>query len=104
MTPEHLIDIEAEQAVLGACLIDPDAILKISDNLSGADFHDEGHRLIFDAMRDLLNEGTQSDYLVLSRKLHDDLAKVGSGNVRGQAYLTDLALKTPTSLHITRYA
>jgi replicative DNA helicase len=102
--PEHLIDIEAEQAVLGACLIDPDALSKICDDLTAADFHDGGHKLIFGAMRDLLTEGVQADYLVLSRKLHENLAKVGSGDTRGQAYLTSLITATPTSMHVTRYA
>jgi replicative DNA helicase len=103
--PEHLIDIEAEQAVLGACLIDPDAVMKIADSLQPADFHDEGHQLIYRCMCELLHEGTQSDYIIVSRKIgRDNWPKLGANGIRGQAYLNQLIEQTPTSLGATRYA
>ena len=52
-TPPH--SLEAEKTVLGALLLDPEAIIKISDFLKPEDFYDPTHRIIY-----LLHEQARS--------------------------------------------
>ncbi len=102
--PEHLIDIEAEQALLGACLIDPACIVNL-DELTSRDFHDEGHRLIYESMLTLSQQGAIFDYLTLSRKIgRENWTRLGTNGIRGNAYLTWLLEQTPTSLNVGKYA
>ena len=100
---DTLYDIEAEQSTLGACLIDPDAIRKIADLVEPGDFHDEGHQRIYGAMQALFYQGSDVDYLVLSRAI-PKLGTIGVNGMRGVAYLTELIQRTPTSLGVERYA
>ena len=103
--PNHLVDIEAERAVLGACLIDPDCLMGLADDLNTGDFHDTGHQLIYGAMLDLQRHGTQADYLMLSRKIgQENWSKLGTNGIRGNAYLSWLIDQTPTSLNAGQYA
>lgn len=103
--PDHLIDIGAEQAVLGAFLIDPDSLTDIMDDLAVIDFHDEGHQLIYRSLCDLRHEGTQADYLMLSRRIgQDNWPKLGTNGIRGNAYLTWLINQTPTAMNAHKYA
>ena len=48
--------IEAEQSVLGAMLIDKEAIAKVTEVLNADDFYREAHRVIFTAMLELYNK------------------------------------------------
>ena len=56
-------NIEAEQSVLGAMLIDKEAIAKATEILSAEDFYREAHRVIFSAMLEIYNknEALESD-------------------------------------------
>ena len=100
-----LHDIDLEKSVLGACLIDPDAIRKIADVIEPHDFHDEGHQALYEAIRSLYYQGADVDYLVVSRTIPADrLGKIGINGTRGAAYLTELITSTPTSLNVEQYA
>jgi replicative DNA helicase len=93
-------NIEAEEAVLGALLIDPDAILRVATFLQPADFFVERNSWVFEAIRDLHERREPADLVTLSDELErrDQLSEVG-----GPAYLTSLINATPTSIHVEFY-
>lgn len=94
-------NIEAEQSVLGALLIDKDAIIKVGDMLEPVDFYKESHGAIYQAMLDLFEHHEPIDILSLSGRLEDQkkLELVG-----GRTYLSTLANIVPTAAHIESYA
>lgn len=94
-------NIEAEEAVLGSLLIDPDAILRVSTFLNPADFYVQRHGWVYESILDLHERRQPSDLVTLSDELErrDQLAEVG-----GAAYLTGLINATPTSIHVEFYA
>ena len=57
--PPH--SLEAEQSVIGAMLLDRDAILVASEILTSDDFYQNQYGIIFDAMVELCNEGKPVD-------------------------------------------
>ncbi|MFZ2804282.1 MAG: replicative DNA helicase [Patescibacteria group bacterium] len=97
LTPQNL---EAEQSLLGALLLDKDAIIKVGDQVVADDFYAEKHRRIFEAIVDLFRKHEPIDILSLSNKLHEmgDLERIG-----GRAYLIQLSNAVPTSSHVVHY-
>ena len=94
-------NVEAEEAVLGSLLIDPDAIIRIATFLNPTDFYVERHSWIYEAIRDLHERREPSDMVTLT----DDLERRGQlGEIGGPAYLTRLINATPTSIHVEYYA
>ena len=94
-------NIDAEISVLGSLLIDHEAIMKIASSLHPDDFYRESHGLIYGAILRLF-EGRQAiDMVTVSDELerHGQLDDVG-----GQAYLTSLISRVPTSAHVEHYA
>jgi replicative DNA helicase len=92
---------EAEASLLGALLIDSDAIVKIADNVAAEDFYEPRHQKIYEAINQLY-EGHQSiDVLTLSDQLKNNslLDSVG-----GASYLTELTNFVPTAAHVEQYA
>ncbi len=92
---------DAEASLLGALLIDSDAIVKIADAITVKDFYDEKHQRIYEAVNTLYEKHSPVDVLTLSNHLKD------SGNldfVGGSAYLTELTNYVPTAAHVERYA
>jgi replicative DNA helicase len=91
---------EAEESVLGALLLDKDAIIAISEFLRPNDFYDERHREIFDCAIELYEERVSIDVLTISEKLKKRkfLKKVG-----GASYLVGLANQVPTAAHVEHY-
>ena len=96
--PPH--SIEAEESVLGALLIDKDAIIAIAEFLKPDDFYDERHKDIFEAAVTLYDERIPLDVLTISERLkkNKSLKEVG-----GVAYLASLANKVPTAAHVEHY-
>jgi replicative DNA helicase len=95
-------NIEAEQAVLGAILIDGDLINQVLNILINEDFYRESHRKMFDAMVDLERNNKPIDILSLFDYLKSDghlLEEVG-----GSSYLTYLTEIVPTTVNIEYYA
>lgn len=92
---------EAEQSVLGALLIDKDAVIETSQVLRPEFFYDEKHRLIFEAITELYDEREPVDLVTVSEALKKKraLTKIG-----GRAYLTSLVNQTPTSAHVKSYS
>lgn len=94
-------NVEAEASLLGAILIDSDAIVKVADIISADDFYDERHGSIYRAMFKLYEKRSPIDVLTLTEKLDnsDEIDLVG-----GSAYLTELTNFVPTAAHASRYA
>lgn len=94
-------NIEAEQSVLGALMLDKRAITKVADILKPEDFYKNIHGLIYQAMLSLYNSGEPIDLLSLSSRLQEEgnLEKTG-----GASYLTDLANSVPTAANVANYA
>jgi len=101
---DNLIDPKAERAVIGSILIDPDAIARAADHVDASDFDDEGLGIAFDAALKLHQLGTPVDFVTICDAIGDNLGKVGSGNVRGAAFLNYLIEHTPSALRVEHYA
>lgn len=94
-------NVDAEASLLGAILIDADAIVKIADIVSSVDFYDERHRRIFEGVTSLYEKHSPIDVLTLS----DQLKSTGVLDmVGGAAYLTELTNYVPTAAHAEQYA
>lgn len=94
-------NIEAEQAVLGAMLIDKEAIAKATEVLSADDFYREAHRVIFSAMLELYNKNEAVDMVTVTEILKRDnkLEDIG-----GIAYITNLANVVLTAANVKYHA
>ena len=97
--PPH--NLEAEQEVLGAILLDNAAMHKVLAFFDPEDFYRGSHRKIFDAMSALLDRGDPVDLLLLRDELaqREQLDEVG-----GPAYLAALMDATPTAANIEYHA
>ena len=94
-------NLEAEASLLGAILIDADAIVKIADTIEPEDFYEERHRRIYESMKTLYEKHSPIDVLTLS----DHLKSTGHiDSVGGAAYLTELTNFVPTAAHAEQYA
>ena len=78
---------EAEQAVLGAMLLDQDAALRAVEMVDDTVFYREEHRRLFRAMRALIERRSVIDPVTLNDELErrGELAQVGRLRVRGRA-------------------
>lgn len=92
---------EAEASLLGALLIDTDAIVKIADSVTPEDFFDTRHARIYEAVLQLYERREALDVLTLADQLKNNgyLDLVG-----GPAYLTELTNFVPTAAHVEQYA
>ena len=97
--PPH--DAEAEQAVLGAILIDKDAIISVSQLIDADHFYDDRHKEIYDAMNTLYEERKPIDLLTLTDYLKK---KKKYDKVGGSAYLSSLTNVVPTAANSEYYA
>ncbi|MCY3707321.1 MAG: replicative DNA helicase [Caldilineaceae bacterium] len=94
-------NVEAEQAVLGSLLIDPDAIIKVSTTLRDSDFYREPHQWIYGALQALHERREPADFVTLVDELerNERLEEIG-----GPAYITQLINSTPTAIYVDHYA
>ncbi|OJI57205.1 replicative DNA helicase [Vibrio vulnificus] len=97
--PPH--SLEAEQSVLGGLLLDNERWDTVAERVVSKDFYSRPHRLIFDAIKSILEEKKPLDLITLSEHLErrEQLEDVG-----GFAYLADLAKNTPSAANINAYA
>ena len=94
-------NIEAEQSVLGAVMIDSSAIAKISDLLQAEDFYREAHRMIFRAAMSLFEHGEAIDFITVTDALRRDEALERAGGI---SYVTSLANGIPTAANVVFHA
>jgi replicative DNA helicase len=94
-------DIASEQSILGSLMIDKNAISKVADSLSPADFYTSAHQHIYRAILSLFSKSEPIDILSVTNalKFQNVLEEIG-----GSSYLTDLINGVPSSSHITHYA
>jgi len=94
-------NIEAEQAVLGAILLDGEALAVTQERIRAEDFYRTAHQRIFQAMEELSEENEPIDLVTLTAKLQNKqlLEEVG-----GVSYLTELANAVPTAANVDYYA
>jgi replicative DNA helicase len=97
--PPH--DIEAEQAVLGAMLIDPTTVDRVADMLGQGDFYREAHQVLFDTIIAISARNEPIDPITVSSELRRRGQEEAIG---GQAYLLALLDQTPTAAHAEHYA
>jgi len=92
---------EAEQAVLGAMMLDQDAALRAAELLDDTVFYREAHRRLFRAMRRLLERRTVIDHVTLRNELSStgELDEVG-----GIGYLAELVDAVPTAANLDFHA
>ncbi len=92
---------DAEASLLGAILIDADAIVKIADAILPDDFFDARNQHIYEAIVQLYEKRQAIDVLTLS----DELKNMGYLDmIGGPAYLTELTNFVPTAAHVEQYA
>lgn len=94
-------NVEAERAVLGSILLNPDAIGEIADMLTPADFFREVHAWIYESMLKLHADHKTIDTVTLEEALSQRGLLVECG---GRAYLTECAMAVPTALYGSHYA
>lgn len=92
---------EAEMSVLGAILIDKNAIVEIVAFLRPSHFYKDNHGKIFDCILELYEEREPVDLVTLSEKLKK---KGFYKEVGGSTYLTELVNSVPTSANVEHYA
>ena len=93
--------IEAEQSVVGAMLMDKDAILTASEIISGQDFYQTSYGVIFDSMVELFNEGKPVDLITLQARLKE---KDVPPEIASLEFVRDLVTAVPTSANVKYYA
>ena len=97
--PPH--SIEAEQAVLGAMLMNKDAVMVASEMLSGEDFYQTAYGILFDAVVELFKAGRPVDLITLQEHLKE---KDVPPEISSMEYARELLAGTQTSANIKYYA
>ena len=93
--------IEAEQAVIGAMLMDKEAILTSSEIVSGDDFYQSAYGVIFEAIVEIYNEGKPVDLITLQSRLKE---KDVPAEISSLEFVRDLVAAVPTSANVKYYA
>lgn len=94
-------NIEAEESVLGALMIDKNAIIRVADIVRSDDFYKPVHSIIFNAILGLYEKSEPIDLLTVTNELKE---KNKLDTIGGSSYLTELIEKVPTASHIEHYA
>ena len=92
--------LEAEQATLGAMLVEREAIARVVDLLDPEDFYSPQHQMLYRVMIDLFNDSQPVDLVTLQARLQDrgQLEEVG-----GTTYLVSLQEAAPTAAAVNHY-
>jgi replicative DNA helicase len=103
MSPQKLPpqNLDAEQSVLGAILLDNEVINQIVDIISNEDFYKEAHRNIFTAMLELYNKNEPNDLITLTEILK---SKNQLEKANGAAYLASLVDNISSAANAKYYA
>lgn len=94
-------NLEAEQAVIGAILIDNSVIPKIMDLLRPEFFYDPRNEILFETISKLFSENKPVDVLTISTMLKKSKKFKLAG---GALYLSEIVSNTPTSANVVQYA
>lgn len=93
--------VELEEAVLGAVMLERDAIYKVTPIIHAETFYKEGHQLIFKVVEQMAAESINIDLLTVSQRLKDNglLDQVG-----GPGKITELTRRVVSAAHIEQHA
>lgn len=95
-------NVQAEEATLGALLIDPDAVLSVRETLRARDFYIGKNQYVYGAYLAAIDGGNEAPTYV---EICDILERQGKlEEVGGAAYITSLINKTPSALNVAHYA
>jgi len=97
--PPH--SIQAEQSLLGGLMLDNDTWDNVADKVTASDFYRREHRLIFEAIRHLVDEDQPFDVVTLAEALERSGQLADTG---GLPYLGSLAKDTPSAANVVAYA
>ncbi|CAM5195128.1 Replicative DNA helicase OS=Lysinibacillus sphaericus OX=1421 GN=LS41612_00455 PE=3 SV=1 [Lysinibacillus sphaericus] len=92
---------EAEQSVIGAIFLEPQALITASEILLADDFYQNAHKKIFETMLRLSDQGKAIDVVTVTEELS---AKKEIEDVGGLSYLLELANAVPTAANVAHYA
>lgn len=94
-------NIEAEQAVLGAILLNPEVLTNVNERIRAEDFYRQGHQRLYQVMNELAEKREPIDLVTLTALLQDKnlLEEVG-----GVSYLTEIAALVPVISNVDYYA
>lgn len=96
--PPH--NIEAEQAVIGAIFLEPEAFSAAAERVDAKDFFRANHQVIYSAMQQLFEKGEPIDIVTVTTLLSNNQQLDVAGGV---SYLTDIAGSVPTAANIEYY-
>lgn len=92
--------IEAEQSVLGCCLLDDNVPVQVMNKLKIEDYYTQAHQTIFEAMRKIYQENKPIDFVTLT----DELERMGAmDSVGGIDYITTLTNIVPSAANFMHY-
>ena len=94
-------NLEAEQSVIGAMLMDPKAIDIAGEVLVGEDFYSKQNGIVYDAIQELRMENKPADPVTLSAKLRE---KEVPEEMAGPEFIKDIITAVPTSANVKYYA
>jgi replicative DNA helicase len=98
-TPPHAKD--AEMAVLGAMMLEPEAVDTAMEHLTESAFYFTRHQMIYRAMLNLVERRSPIDIITLS----DELQRIGQlDDVGGAHFLSELNMRTPTAGNVKHHA
>ena len=97
--PPH--NIEAEQSILSAILIENNTLPEVLEILSDQDFYREAHRKIFKAMMELFEKNEPADLVTLTNLLKE---RGQLGSLGGASYLAELVDAVPMAVNAAHYA
>ncbi|HIX42676.1 DNA helicase [Kurthia sp. 3B1D] len=92
---------EAEQSVIGAIFLEPQALVTASEVLVPEDFYNAAHKLIFETMLTLNDQRTAIDTVTVAEELSN---KNMLDDVGGIMYITEIASAVPTAANVAFYA
>ena len=97
--PPH--NLEAEQSVLGAMLVNPNAVAVVAETVAVEDFYRDAHRHVYGAVLKLFDRGEEVDVVTVSAQLEREntLEKAG-----GREFVHSLADFVPTAANAGHYA
>ena len=92
---------EAEQSVIGAMIMDRDAIADVIDIVNADDFYQKQNGILFEAMTELYREGKPVDLVTLQNRLRE---KDVPPEVSSLDFVRDIMTSVPTSVNVKSYA
>ena len=92
---------EAEESVIGAMIMDRDAIADVIDMIDQEDFYQKQNGILFETMKELYREGKPVDLITLQDKLK---GKDVPESMKSLEFVRDLLESVPTSANAKQYA